>query len=213
MGHRLTVTMARLFAIGSTCFALGSLPAYFDNVSAVVTATTFFVGSLFFTSAGYIQYYLSINVAGDRRFLAFRNLTPDAMASAIQSIGTLFFNISTGAALIANLSVQQEDRLIWAPDLFGSIAFLISSAIAFGLARRLSSNVEGRRAVWWEGAANLAGSVAFGLSALAAVVLPTTGEPLNLAIVNLGTFIGAVCFLVGAIIVLSAARPARASAP
>ena len=213
MGHRLTVTMAWLFAIGSTCFALGSLPAYFDNVSAAVTAATFFVGSLFFTSAGYIQYYLSINGAGERRFLAFRNLTPDAMASAIQSIGTLFFNISTGAALIANLSVQQEDRLIWAPDLFGSIAFLISSAIAFGLARRLSSNVEGRRAVWWEGAANLAGSVAFGLSALAAVVLPTTGEPLNLAIVNLGTFLGAVCFLVGAIIVLIAAGPARTSAP
>jgi hypothetical protein len=211
--HRLTVTMAWLFAIGSTCFALGSLPAYFDKVSATVTATTFFVGSLFFTSAGYIQYYLSINSGEERRFLAVRNLTPDAMASAIQSIGTLFFNISTGAALISNLTVQQEDRLIWAPDLFGSTAFLISSAIAFGLARRLSSNVEGRRAVWWEGAVNLAGSVAFGLSALAAVVLPTTGEPLNLAIVNLGTFVGAVCFLVGSIIVLIAAGPARASAP
>ena len=71
MGHRLTVTMAWLFAIGSTCFARGSLPAYFDNVSAAATAATFFVGSLFFTSAGYIQYYLSINGAGDRRFLAF----------------------------------------------------------------------------------------------------------------------------------------------
>ena len=112
------------------------------------------------------------------------NLTPDATASAIQSIGTLFFNISTGAALISNLSVQQEDRLIWAPDLFGSIAFLISVAIAFGLARRLSSSVEGRRAVWWEDAVNLAGSVAFGLFRIAAVVLPTTGEPLNVAIVE-----------------------------
>lgn len=75
MIHRLTVAMAWLLAIGSTCFALGSLPMYFDNVSATVTPTTFFVGSLFFTSAGYIQYYLSINVAGERRILAFRNLT------------------------------------------------------------------------------------------------------------------------------------------
>jgi hypothetical protein len=131
------------------------------------------------------------------------------MASGIQSIGTLFFNISTGAALIANLSVQQEDRLIWAPDLFGSIAFLVSSAIAFGIARRMSSSVEGRRAVWWEGAVNLAGSVAFGLSAIAAVVLPTTGEPLNVAIVNAGTFIGALCFLAGALLVLNAADSAR----
>ena len=203
------MTMAWLFAIGSTCFALGSLPPYFDSVGAAITATTFFVGSLFFTSAGYIQYYLSINSGGERRYLSFRNLTPDAMASGIQSIGTVFFNVSTGAALIANLSVQQEDRLIWAPDLFGSTAFLISSAIAFGLARRLSPSVEGRRAVWWEGAVNLAGSVAFGLSAIAAVVLPTTGEPLNLAIVNVGTFVGAVCFLVGAVIVLNATGPPR----
>jgi hypothetical protein len=36
-------------------------------------------------------------------------------------------------------------------------------------------------------------------------VLPTTGEPLNVAIVNAGTFAGAICFLVGAIIVLIAA--------
>jgi hypothetical protein len=205
MVHRLTVTMAWLFAIGSTCFALGSLPVYFDNVGAAVAAMTFFVGSLFFTSAGYIQYYMSINGVGRRRFLSFRNLTPDAMASGIQSIGTLFFNVSTGAALISNLSVQQEDRLIWAPDVFGSAAFLVSSAIAFGLARRLSASAAGRRVVWWEGAVNLAGSVAFGLSAIAAVVLPTTGQPLNLAIVNGGTFIGAVCFLAGAILVLTAA--------
>jgi hypothetical protein len=211
MVHRLTVTMAWLFAIGSTCFALGSLPLYFDSVSASVTATTFFVGSLFFTSAGYIQYYLSINTGEGRRLLALRNLTPDAMASGIQSIGTLFFNISTGAALISNLTVQQEDRLIWAPDLFGSTAFLISSAIAFGLARRLSSRLVGRRAVWWEGAVNLAGSVAFGLSAVAAVVLPTTGEPLNLALVNAGTFVGAVCFLAGAIVALYAAGPPRSA--
>ena len=209
MVHRLTVTMAWLFAIGSTCFALGSLPLYFDTVGAAVTAATFFVGSLFFTSAGYIQYYLSINSVEERRFLVVRNLGPDALAAGIQSIGTLFFNLSTGAALISNLSVQQEDRLIWAPDLFGSIAFLISSAIAFGLARRLSSSVVDRRAVWWEGMVNLAGSVAFGLSAIAAVVLPTTGEPLNLALVNTGTFVGAVCFLVGAIIVLLAAGPPR----
>jgi hypothetical protein len=205
MVHRLTVTMAWLFAIGSTCFALGSLPLYFDSVGVAITATTFFVGSLFFTSAGYVQYYLSINSDGERRLLSVSNLTPDAVASGIQSIGTLFFNVSTGAALISNLSVQQEDRLVWAPDMFGSIAFLISSAIAFGLARRMSSKVAGYRAVWWEAMVNLAGSVAFGLSALAAVVLPTTGEPLNVAIVNAGTFAGAICFLVGAIIVLIAA--------
>ena len=45
-----------LFAVGSICFALGSLPLYFDNVAAPTVAWTFFVGSLFFTSAAYLQY-------------------------------------------------------------------------------------------------------------------------------------------------------------
>ncbi|HEY6627504.1 MAG TPA: hypothetical protein VI193_00805, partial [Acidimicrobiia bacterium] len=72
----------------------------------------------------------------------------------------------------------------------------------FRLAGRQAVSERGRGQLWWEGAVTLAGSIAFGLSALGAVVLPTTGEPLNLAIVNIGTFIGAVCFLVGAILVL-----------
>ena len=44
------------------------------------------------------------------------------------------------------------------------------------------------------------GSVAFGVSAVAARYLPSTDEPANLALVNLGTFLGAVCFLVGAVL-------------
>jgi hypothetical protein len=52
----------------------------------------------------------------------------------------LFFNVRTDAALIASLSVQQEDRLMRAPERFGSIAFLISSAIA------LASSAACRRA-------------------------------------------------------------------
>ena len=129
--------MGWLFAIGSVCFALGSLPLYFNSVGAAAAATTFFVGSLFFTSAGYIQYYLSINAGdGPRRLIAFERLTPDVLASGVQLVGTLFFNISTFDALIDNLTVQQENRLIWAPDVFGSTAFLISSAIAFRIAPR-----------------------------------------------------------------------------
>jgi len=41
---------------------------------------------------------------------------------------------------------------------------------------------------------NLIGSIAFGFSAMAAYVIPTTGLPKNEMIVNLGTFIGAICF-------------------
>jgi hypothetical protein len=40
------------------------------------------------------------------------------------------------------------------------------------------------------------------VSALASLVLPTTGEMVNTTLVNLGTFLGAVCFFVGAYLLL-----------
>ena len=48
---------------------------------------------------------------------------------------------------------------------------------------------------------NLVGSVAFGVSAVASYVT-SSGQLLSLALTNLGTFVGALCFLVGAILLL-----------
>ena len=42
------------------------------------------------------------------------------------------------------------------------------------------------------------GSIAFGASAIAARYLHSTGEIANITLVNLGTFLGAICFFVGA---------------
>ena len=41
--------------LGASCFALGTIPAYVHAVGAVADAMTFFVGSIFFTSASYCQ--------------------------------------------------------------------------------------------------------------------------------------------------------------
>ena len=41
------------------------------------------------------------------------------------------------------------------------------------------------------------GSVAFMVSAIAGFVVPSTGAVLDLPLDNAGTFLGAVCFLVG----------------
>ena len=56
----------------------------------------------------------------------------DWWATTIQFIGTLLFNVSTFAALRAGLDVQQQERRIWVPDLYGSIAFLVASALRLG---------------------------------------------------------------------------------
>lgn len=104
-------------------------------------------------------------------------------ATAIQLAGTLFFNRSTFRALGAT----QENTLIWRPDALGSICFLVASALAWRADRDRIA------------ALNLAGSVAFGVSAVAAHVVPDTGDELSLAAANLATVVGALCFLAGAL--------------
>jgi hypothetical protein len=47
-----------LFAVGSTCFALGAAPRYVNAVGVAIDGVTFFVGSLFFTAAAAVASYV-----------------------------------------------------------------------------------------------------------------------------------------------------------
>lgn len=203
--------MAALFSIGSICFALGSLPLFFNSVAPDLVAWTFFVGSIFFTGASAVQYHetraapVGVEPAftGPRGIRALLGWSPrriDWWAAAVQLAGTLFFNATTFAATRSGLSTDQERRLIWAPDLAGSICFLVASWLAYaevnnGLRPRRDGSVG-----WWIAAVNLVGSIAFGAAAVASRYLRTTDEPANIALVNLGTFAGALCFLAGALL-------------
>lgn len=48
----------------------------------------------------------------------------------------------------------------------------------------------------------MAGSIAFGISAAASRIVPASGELRNAALANLGIFVGAICFLAGAILLI-----------
>ena len=90
------------------------------------------------------------------------------------------------------LSTEQEDRLVWAPDLFGSAAFLVSGVLAYRVA---TGRRPGRRDREWRMAAvNLAGCVLFGISAIASYIVPSSGSILDLAAANWTTALGALCF-------------------
>ncbi|MGZ4864257.1 MAG: hypothetical protein ACXV5H_08945 [Halobacteriota archaeon] len=200
-----------LFAVGATCFALGALPGYLSAVGATADAVTFFVGSLWFTSAAFLQYLEAINVdqnpprADSRqrfRFLTFEPRRIDWWSTLVQFAGTLFFNATTFFALRANLSVTQLNRLVWAPDAFGSACFLVASGLAWFEVCHTFACWRWHSLSWRITALNLVGSVAFGVSAVASFVVPTTGLPRNIILVNLGTFVGAVCFFVGAVLLL-----------
>jgi hypothetical protein len=155
----------------------------------------FFVGSIFFTTAGYLQ-FAEARASGTRT---------DVVASLVQFVGTILFNISTFAALRHNLSTHQVNARVWAPDAFGSIAFLVSSGMAFYGVRHRWWCFEWGSRDWNVAALNLLGSIAFGVSAIASLVEPSTGEPVSAHVANSGTSLGGICFLVAAAILIPGA--------
>ena len=195
--------------VGSSLFALGSFPPYANGTDPTVVGITYFAGSIFFTSAGYLQFVQTINTpeeAGEgrhrRRLFAWQPHRIDWWAASVQSIGTLLFNRSTFNAMDATLSTSQAERLVWAPDMFGSIAFMIASTLAWLEVCHGWWHWDPHDTSWRIVALNLLGSIAFQISAIAAFIRPATGELVNLSIANLGTFVGAVCFFFAALLLI-----------
>jgi hypothetical protein len=201
LGWRIAV----LFMIGASCFALGSVPLYFRNIDPAIVGATFFVGSVFFTSASYSQYYQVINDPANgsrgRRFFTWQPFEKLWWATAVQFLGTLFFNVTTFRAMWVT-NPADVNQLVWAPDFFGSIAFLVASHFAWLAVCGRVWCVDRTDRDWWVAALNYVGSIFFMLAAIASFTLPTTEEMVNVAIVNAGTFLGAVCFFLGAYLLL-----------
>jgi hypothetical protein len=206
--------IAVLFMVGSACFAAGSFPATASLIGDAA-GWVFFVGSIFFTTAAYLQYYEATNqgshVEGHGRSRRLVGLQPQSIgwwATAIQLTGTLWFNISTFNAL-RELSTRQEEALVWAPDAFGSICFLIASGLALIEVCDKLWCWRPKLITWKIAAINMVGSVAFGLSAIGAFVVPESGELNNAAVANSFTFVGAAMFFIGAALLIPATFATR----
>jgi hypothetical protein len=174
-----------LFAVGSACFLVGPFPGFIDLVGSAADGTVFFVGSIFFTTAAFLQFRHS---GGS-----------DRVATAIQLVGTVFFNINTFRAMQDSYDSDDVNRLIWTPDAIGSACFLISGILAFMAVRHMRDR---ERKEWRLALINLVGCVLFGVSAIASFVVPETGDALALAASNWSTSLGALCFLIGALMLL-----------
>jgi hypothetical protein len=186
--------MGALFAIGSLCFAVGAMPLYARWVGVTADGLTFFIGSIFFTTAAFLQ-LREARASGTKT---------DRWASAIQFVGTLFFNATTFHALNTSWSAAEANKMVWRPDAVGSICFLISSAMVyevFAKPGRFDSWYPHRRD-WQIAVLNFGGSVAFAISAIASYVVPSTGELRSVEYTNLGTFVGAIGFFLGAMLLL-----------
>jgi len=141
------------------------------------------------------------------RFRAWLPHDRNWLAAITQFPGTIFFNVSTFAALLHNATTHQEDRRVWRPDFYGSTLFLVASLFAILALGRLLS-FRPRSLSWWIAWLNMIGSIFFMASAIASFVLPSTGELINNPVSVGGTLLGAVCFLLGAILLFPAWRRA-----
>lgn len=210
--------------IGSTGFALGTVPAYASAVGTTADAATFFVSSIFFTLASFGQLVQTqspalapTGTAHDRRPqpARLRGWLPhdrDWLAAVTQFPGTLFFNATTLLALVQGLTARQYDRVVWRPDFYGSVLFLVSSTYAvLALGRLLTWRP--RSAFWRIAWLNMLGSIAFMASAIGAYVLPRTDMAISSAWANSGTFVGAVCFFAGALLMIAAWPTASQETP
>ena len=106
-----------LFSIGAACFVYGGVASHVRGPSHTGIGITFFVGSLFFTSAAYLQYAEAANVQHDVDLRgappALARQRPGSPTGStgwprlVQLVGTVLFNISTFAALNHHLSTHQ----------------------------------------------------------------------------------------------------------
>ena len=202
--------MAVLFSVGSLCFLVAPLPGFVDLVGPEADAAVFFVGSVFFTSAATVQWWDCVASAGTEVLVAA------PAAGLVERLGAagrhaVLQRHHLPLAQTTTLDSPSYDRLVWRPDAFGSICFLVSGVLAYvavagGLRRPPPRTTEGAMAL-----VNLLGCVAFAAAAVGAYVLPSAGQEVNVVVTNAMTSLGALGFLVGALLLLRVGSDADAA--
>ena len=183
---RLNGAIAWLFMVGSACFALGSVPAYLNAVGGPIDGVTYFVGSLFFTTASFASSCSAQTPGHDRgrrrgqasatvrlRWRAWLPHDRGWLAAVTQFPGTLCFNVSTSPRW--STTRRSRRRIATSGVPISTVRCSSSSPVCSGCWR------SGRwpaapaavslpwRIAWW----NMTGSILFMASALASYILPT----------------------------------------
>jgi len=209
------------FVIGGSLFSLGALFAQLGIGTARTADVVYLVGGVFFTLGGYASVVQAVNAPTDVdehgalsssrwRWWAFQPGHIGWLSAAVLFGGTLLFGVSLVAAFAENLTVRQSDGYIWFPDILGCVCFLLSGHLALLEVCHGRIGILTRDLGWWIVAVNQVGSVLFFLAGLAAFTRPATSDVISIGVVNWGTFLGALCFVVGGVL-QAFERPAQGS--
>ncbi len=207
-----------VFAMGSLLFALASVLSLSPSLAgawsldAMQINAIFFAGSIPFTIAAYLQLFQAANAGGlpngatrpPRRpmLLGWRPQDIGWLSCALQFVGTILFNFNTFDAMIPSLTWFQEDFVIWAPNIVGSILFLASGYLAFIETCHAHWAWKPKSVSWWVVLTNLLGCVGFMLSATFAIFLPGPSNTERITVSIVFTLLGAIGFLVGSLLML-----------
>jgi len=223
---RLNWWIGVLFAIGSLLFVVGSAtslaPTWFSSrpLDSTRINAVFFVGSIPFTIAAYLQLFQAANAAEfpnhDARvarrlvLIGWRPHNAGWLSSILQFVGTLLFNLNTFDALRPSLNWLHQNFDIWLPDFVGSVLFLTSGYLAYIEIGHAHWSWKPANISWWVTFINLLGCLGFMLSAMFAFVSPGLPNSLAVSLASAFTLQGAVCFLVGSCLTLpeAASQPA-----
>jgi hypothetical protein len=206
---RLLNTIAAVaFIIGGSLFALGAAVAQLGSADPTASASIYFAGGLFFNTGGYVTLLQAIN-SPDRkwRWWAWEPERAEWLSAAFLFAGTLVFGVNLLDSFLQGLTIKQQNRLIWAPDMVGCTLFLVSGHIALAQLCRRRICWKPRELDWWIAGLNQVGSYLFLVSALAAFIRPETSSAVNVEIANWGTFGGALCFALGGVLQASERSP------
>lgn len=207
-----------VFAVGSLLFVTASLLALTPglvkswSLEFIPINAVFFAGSIPFTTAAYLQLFQAANL-GDfledessphQRFQIFgwKPLEIGWLSGALQFVGTILFNFNTFDAMIPSLNWYAQDLLIWAPNMLGSILFLLSGYLAFIEICHAHWAWKPGEISWCVAFVNLLGCVGFMISAVLGIALPGTPNETVANLSLLFTLLGATGFLVGSLLML-----------
>jgi hypothetical protein len=206
-----------IFAIGASFFILGCLLclsptlAEYSSLDSSEINSIFFMGSIPFTTAAYLQLFQAANThhfgatnhkTSKFKILGWKPKDIGWLSSAFQFCGTLLFNLNTFKAISPPENWLQEDLWIWIPDVFGSIFFLISGYLAFIEVGHKHGVFHLKNMSWWITFINLLGCIAFMVSAIYAFIPHENLKESHIVLSLLFTLIGAFCFCLGAILMI-----------
>ena len=136
-----------VFAIGASLFALGCVLFMAPSIAAAWQISeaqangVFFLGSIPFTLAAYLQLFQAANAGpmanpaatgtSAKVWFGWRPSDAGWLSCALQFLGTLLFNLNTFDAMHPGVEWWQQDLLIWVPNRIGSILFLASGYLAW----------------------------------------------------------------------------------